>query len=195
MAHLIAFNLAILAALASPGPAFLLMLRSAMSDGYSGAWRTGLGLATAATLWTILALLGLTAFFAAVPVAYVTVKVAGALYLFWLAISTWRNAGAPPAVAGGTLQGFSLGIIGNLSNPKAVVFISAIFATIMPQDLSRDAQLVIVANHFLLEVAFYSLLAFGLSNPRITRTYQSAKHALDRISAVLLGAVAARVAI
>ncbi|WP_263761458.1 LysE family translocator [Lentibacter sp. XHP0401] len=193
--HLIAFNLAILAALASPGPAFLLMLRSAMSEGRQGALRTGLGLATAATLWTILALTGLTAFFAAAPAAYFAIKTTGALYLVWLAITTWRKAGAPPAMAKGALRGFSLGILGNLSNPKAVLFIAAIFATIMPQDLDLNAKLIVVGNHFLLEIAFYSLLAYGLGSRRIINAYQRAKRVLDRTAAVLLGALAARVAI
>ncbi len=61
-AHLIAFNLTLLAALASPGPAMLVAIRATLLGGRSHGIATGLGLGTMAALWTGTALLGLMRF-------------------------------------------------------------------------------------------------------------------------------------
>ncbi|MEO1155520.1 MAG: LysE family translocator, partial [Pseudomonadota bacterium] len=59
--HLIAFNLALLAALASPGPALLLAIRNTLAGGQAAGIATGLGLALVAAIWTMAALMGLNA--------------------------------------------------------------------------------------------------------------------------------------
>ncbi len=61
-AHLIAFNLTLLAALASPGPAMLVALRTTLIAGRRAGILLGLGLGTAAAVWTMLSLLGLNGF-------------------------------------------------------------------------------------------------------------------------------------
>ena len=61
--HLIAFNIALLAAIASPGPAFLVAVRTTLNAGMINGIAIGLGLGLAASMWTLLALLGLESFF------------------------------------------------------------------------------------------------------------------------------------
>ena len=51
----------------SPGPAFVLIVRTAIAHGRSAAWRPIAGLALGATVWTAAALWGLQALFAAAP--------------------------------------------------------------------------------------------------------------------------------
>lgn len=194
-AHYLSFNLAILAALISPGPAFIVMLRSSVSGGRSAALRTGLGLSTAAVLWTALALGGLTALFSAVPAAYLMTKVAGAGYLLWLAFSIWRRAGTPPGAAPPRgLQGYFLGLAANFSNPKAVLFIAATFATILPAQMAGTDRALLLLNHFILEVTFYTLLALAFDAGPFRRAYLGAKRLLDRMTALMLGALALRLA-
>ena len=191
--HYLAFNLAILVTLISPGPAFLVMMRSSLRDGRSGALRTGLGLAISAVIWTALALGGLTALFAAVPTAYVTIKLVGAGYLVWLAISIWRHAGdAPDITVRRGLSGFALGLTANLSNPKLVLFIAAIFATILPAQILAADRVLLLLNHFVLEVIFYGLLAGAFCSAPFQRAYAPAKRVLDRMTSLILGALAVR---
>ncbi|MEL6518264.1 MAG: LysE family translocator, partial [Pseudomonadota bacterium] len=119
--HLIAFNLALLAALASPGPALLLAIRNTLAGGQAAGIATGLGLALVAAIWTMAALLGLNAVFALFPWAYTAVKTAGALYLLYIAWGTWRGATKP--VTGSqdaSRKAFLSGVAVNILNPKSV---------------------------------------------------------------------------
>lgn len=197
LAHLAAFNLAILGALVSPGPAFLVLVRSSATAGRAAGLRTAIGFATGAVVWTILALGGLTALFVLVPWVYTAIKLVGVAYLVWLAFSLWRGASvaAQNALPPRRLRGFTLGLVTNLSNPKAVMFIAAIFATIFPAEMSTSAKLVIIANHFLLETTFYILATLMFTTAPVRAAYMRAKAWLDRIAAVALGLLAARMAL
>ncbi|SEP12810.1 Threonine/homoserine/homoserine lactone efflux protein [Salinihabitans flavidus] len=194
-ASLIAFNLAVLGALASPGPAVVAMLRAALSGGRRTGLACGLGLALGALSWSALAVLGLTALFAVAPWAFMTLKLCGAAYLIWLAVSLWRNAdAAADAKAPGGVNGFRLGLLTNWANPKAVVFIAAIFTTVFPAMPTGSEALLVLGNHLALELVFYTLLTMGLTIPAIQRAYLKFKSVFDRAAAAVLGAMALRVA-
>ncbi len=194
-ASLIAFNLGLLGALASPGPAIMAMLRAALSDGRRAGFLCGLGLATGAVSWSLLAVLGLTALFAVAPWAFVALKLAGAAYLIWLAVTLWRNASnASDFDAPTGVNGLKLGLLTNFANPKAVVFIAAIFTTVFPaMPTGTDAALVL-ANHFVLEILFYAAVTMGLTIPAIRQLYQKSKAFVDRAAAAMLGVMALRIA-
>lgn len=195
IAALIAFNLAILAALASPGPAFIAMLRATLGTGPAAGWFCGLGLAIGATSWSILAVLGLTAAFALVPWAFAVLKIGGAAYLLWLAYSLWRHADQPAGRAAGPgLTGFRLGLLTNMANPKAVIFIAAIFTTVFPTMPTGATAALIVVNHLLLEIVFYTALTLGLTIPAIKTAYLRCKAVIDRAAAAVLGVMAIRIA-
>ena len=59
LAHIIAFNATLLAAILSPGPAMLMSIRATLSGGFRQGFMVGLGLGTMAAIWTALALPGL----------------------------------------------------------------------------------------------------------------------------------------
>jgi threonine/homoserine/homoserine lactone efflux protein len=61
--HILAFNAALLIALISPGPAFLLVLRTGVSCGKSAGLALGAGQGVAAAFWTLAALAGLEGVF------------------------------------------------------------------------------------------------------------------------------------
>ena len=194
LAHFIAFNLTLLAAIASPGPSLLFMIRTTLANGRRVGILTGAGLATMAALWTLMALFGLQGLFALFPWAYVTVKTAGALYLIWVAISTWRHARAPLGTAARPTdhRAFLSGVLVNLSNPKAVLFAAAVLLVIFPPNLSGTEKALIFANHLTVELIVQPGMALLLSTAAIRTRYLNAKPVLDRIAAVVLGALGLR---
>ncbi len=195
-ATLLLFNAAILGALASPGPAFIAMIRSSFIGGRRAGFMTGLGLSLSAIAWSAVAMLGLSAIFAAVPAAYTALKLAGAAYLIWLAIGLWRGADKPVDTAlPGIAQGFRLGLITNLANPKLVFFIGSIFSTILPANLDWTIQAMILTNHLALELAWYGMATLILTTAPMRAGYIRLKSKFDRGAAILLGAMAARIAI
>ncbi len=195
--HIAAFNLALLAAMASPGPALLLAIRNTLTGGRAAGIATGAGLAVMAASWTLAALLGLDAIFALFPWAYTAVKTAGALYLIWIAWATWRGARAPlgaaPPRAG--RRAFASGLLVNILNPKSVLFAAAVLVVIFPPDLTLGQKLLIAGNHLIVEITVYAGFAALLSRAPVRAGYLAAKPVIDRATALILGALGTRLLI
>ncbi|MGY6634417.1 MAG: LysE family translocator [Alkalilacustris sp.] len=203
-AHLVAFNVTLLVAFLSPGPAMLYALRNTLRGGLAAGIVTGAGLALVAAAWTAAALMGLAAVFAVVPWLYGALKLGGAVYLIWLAVTIWRDARTPlsedaaPAPMRGRALGralgraFAGGALVNLANPKSVLFAGAVLVVIFPAGLSVGQAALVVANHFMLEVVGYGLIAWALSQPVARAGYLRAKRWIDRLSALVLGALGLR---
>ena len=183
----IAFNIALVAAILSPGPALLYALRATLAGGRRAGLLAGTGLALMASGWTLLALLGLAGVFHAVPIAYVAVKTLGAIYLVTVAWCLWRDAGKPPGRArGATPAPFSGGVLVNLANPKSVLFAAAILVVIFPPDLTTGQKLLIVGNHFAVELIIYALLARVMSTEPVVQRYLRARVLVDRAAGMVL---------
>ncbi len=194
--HLVAFNVALAAAWASPGPAMLVAMRSTLSGGRRSGLATGCGLALVAAGWTLLALAGLDAVFRLFPWAYLAFKSVGAAYLMWIAWTTWRNAGRPverTVLPAG--RAFLDGVIVNLGNPKSVLFSAAVLVVIFPPDLGWGGRLVVVADQLVFEILAYSALVAMLSTEAVAARYLRAKRWLDRVAAGVLGALGVRLMI
>ena len=193
---LLAFNAALIAALLSPGPAMLICIRQSVTHGAAAGAMTGFGLAVMASLWTLAALFGLHALFAAFPWVYGTLKIAGALYLLWIAVQTWRHARQPlghaPTARGAA---FRRGFLVNLGNPKSVLFAAAVLVVIFPPDLSLGAKLIVGLNHLVLETLAYAGLAWLASRQSVTRRIEAAKSVFDRVTALVIGAFGIRLLI
>ncbi len=194
LTQIIAFNLTLLAAMASPGPAFLLVLRNSIAQGRRAGILTGLGLGLVAAGWTGAALLGLAAIFEVVPWLYAAMKIGGALYLMYLAWGMWRGARDPlqrsQAATGG--RGFREGVLVNLSNPKSVLFAGAVIVVIFPAGLSSLDSAIIVLNHLAVEILVYAAMACGLASPPARAAYLRLKLWADRIAAGVMAALGLR---
>ena len=192
--HMIAFNLTLLAAIASPGPALLVAIRTTLSNGRASGMAVGLGLGLVAAVWTLMALMGLDVIFDLFPWVYTTAKVVGALYLIYVAIAMWRGAKTPinteikPA-----RHAFRQGVIINLLNPKSVLFAAAVLVIIFPENLSVTENLIIAGNHLIIEILFYGILALTMSTNAVSSRYIRAKVYLDRVAAGVLGALGLRI--
>jgi threonine/homoserine/homoserine lactone efflux protein len=106
----------------------------------------------------------------------------------------WRDARAPiaptrPAMAG---RAYRQGIAINVLNPNSVLFAAAVLVVILPRDLGRGGPLFVAANHFVLDMFFYTGLTALLSRPAAIDRYMAAKPHLDRPAACLLGPLGLR---
>ena len=192
-AELAAFNLALLVAVAAPGPAFLVCMRSALSGGLREGALCGLGLALVAGLWTLAALLGLELLFEIVPGAYTALRLAGAAFVLLIAWQTWRGARAPiaPAPASGR-RAFARGALLNLGNPKSILFSAGVLLVIFPPDLSAAEVALVTLNHVAVEVLFYAGLSVPMTRDAVRMRYLAAKPAIMRAMALLLAGLGVR---
>jgi threonine/homoserine/homoserine lactone efflux protein len=144
------FGVAVLLALA-PGPDNLFVLMQSARSGPRGGLAVVAGLCTGLIVHTLAVALGLAALIAASPSAFTALKLAGAIYLLWLAWGAWRapadwHGEAPPAGEGWRL--YRRGIVMNVTNPKVSIF----FLAFLPQFVSIDA------GPPALQVAWFGLL-------------------------------------
>ena len=125
------FCLACVALAATPGPNMLLLVSRTLAQGRTAGFVSLAGTSTGFALHALAAALGLSALLAAVPVAYEIVRWAGALYLAWLAVATWRaSSDIDPRVAAPRVpraQMFRQGLLTSVLNPKVAVFQLALF--------------------------------------------------------------------
>ena len=191
--HLIAFNLTLLAAIASPGPAMLYFIRTTLSSGRIAGLYTVWGLGCMAATWTALAFAGLDAIFAIFPWTFIILKTIGALYLIWIAYQTWRHARMPLGAAPTPpARAFLGGVLVNMSNPKSVLFSAAVIMVIFPQGLGIGDKVLIVANHLIIEMLVGSILVLAFSTKHVSAGYLRAKPVLDRVAASVLGLLGLR---
>ena len=191
--HLIAFNIALFAAIASPGPALLVAIQTTLKSGRRSGIAIGCGLGLIAAVWTLMALLGLEAIFQLVPWAYAFVRIVGACYLIYLAWGMWRGArdklepAARPA-----RHAFRQGVLINLTNPKSVLFAAAVLIVIFPAGMSPVENALVVINHLVIEILFYTALAIGMSTSAVSSAYLKARVYIDRAASIVLGALGLR---
>jgi threonine/homoserine/homoserine lactone efflux protein len=137
MSVLIPYSLACFVLCITPGPDMSLFLSRTMAGGTRAGMASMLGASAGCLVHTVLAAIGLSAVIAASPHTFLIIKIAGALYLAWLAIDSIRNGSALNVQEGEKYEAsffktFWLGVMINLSNPKVILF----FVTFLPQFIS-----------------------------------------------------------
>jgi threonine/homoserine/homoserine lactone efflux protein len=118
----------------TPGPNMIYLTSRAISQGRRAGLVSLTGTAVGFLCYLLAAAAGLSALFVAVPAAYTAVKIAGAIYLAWLAWGMLRPGGRSPFEARhlepeSDARLFGMGLLTNLLNPK----IALMYAALLPQ--------------------------------------------------------------
>lgn len=191
--HIIAFNLALLAALVSPGPAMICAMQASLSHGRAAGTKVGLGLATIASVWVVLALFGFDVLFEIYPWLYFGAKIVGGAYLIYIAFMMWKHASDGLHQESRVIRRpFVHGALINLLNPKSVLFGAAMLVVIFPPGMSLPQILFVGANQLVVESMFYAFIAFGFSTRTMAGGYLRAKKYIDRMAAMIIGILGLR---
>ena len=123
----------------TPGPNMLYLVSRTLTQGRPAGLVSLGGVALGFVAYVAATALGLATVFTTVPVAYTTLKVAGACYLLYLAWQALRP-GANPVFAVRELPRdsprrlFAMGFVTNLLNPK----IAILYVSLLPQFVDPD---------------------------------------------------------
>ncbi|MED4782157.1 LysE family translocator [Brevibacillus choshinensis] len=131
MSEYMVFALAFAASAASPGPEIAGLLSRALSGGVFASFSLALGIILGKLLMLTAAVLGLTALVEVIGPMFIVLKFCGAVYLVWLGIKKWKNAGRILAVNEkpkpvNAIVDIGLGLTMTLSNPIAILFYIAL---------------------------------------------------------------------
>ncbi|MEN3030521.1 LysE family translocator [Chromobacterium amazonense] len=165
---------------ATPGPNMLLAMTHGIHYGVRRTLMTCLGLMTALGLIMAGSVAGLGALLATSELLFSIVKYAGALYLVYLGVKTWRSLPQPVAELREDDSGkhgpwalFRHGFLVAMSNPKAFIFFTALFPQFMNAHQPQGPQLAILAATFYLIESCWQL-TYASSGARLARWLNSA---------------------
>jgi threonine/homoserine/homoserine lactone efflux protein len=193
---IIAIGLAQLVAVISPGPSFLITARTAVTRSRTEGVKIALGLAAGTIVWAGAALFGLNVLFHTVPILFTAMKIAGALFLIYIAWMICTHAAEPLKLEGDgaveTGSSFWRGFWVQLSNPKVMVFFGSIFIAMLPENppvwLLVSLLCVVTFNEFW----WYTVVALFFGGGPVRTFYLKAKSWIDRITGLFLGVLGLR---
>lgn len=162
----------------TPGPTMLMCMTNAVNHGPRRAMTSVAGAVTAVLGVMLLSAMGVGALLAASETAFTVVKLAGAAYLIFLGIKTFRSEApavrldraAAPSQRSFYLQGFLVGA----SNPKAVLFFAAFFPQFLNPAAPIAPQFALLALTFV-AFEFTVLTACALSVARLVPLLRSSE--------------------
>jgi RhtB (resistance to homoserine/threonine) family protein len=165
---------------ATPGPNMLLAMTHGIHHGVRRTLPTCLGLMCGLAVYIVVSAAGLGALLATSQHLFAAVKYTGAAYLIYLGVRTWRAPAVTPTESrenrqGGGSDRFRRGMLVALSNPKAVVFFTALFPQFMNTNAPQLPQmLILAATFYVIEASWQFVYASG--GARLSGWLQSPRH-------------------
>ena len=168
-----------LVSIMSPGPNILAIMGTSMGVGRPSGLALAMGVATGSMIWATPTALGLTAVIASYAILLTAIKIAGGLFLLWLAYKAFRSAASAHDIdatvsndEGRGLMGYFLkGLTVQMTNPKAALAWIAIVSLGMQAGAPLWVAFVIVVGTTVLSVICHVLYALVFSTPPMVRIY------------------------
>ncbi|MGY5807151.1 LysE family translocator [Rhizobium sp. LEGMi198b] len=199
LAALLAYSGALFIAAAIPGPGITAIVARALGSGFRETFFMGLGLVLGDMIYLTAVILGLAFVAQTFTEIFIVIKIAGALYLGYIAWKLWTagllstDVAAKKSMSAG--MSFLSGLLVTLGNPKVMLFYVALVPTLI--DIGsiglREYATLIAATFIVLLVVLipYMLLA---SRACTLLKRPKALQILNRVAASILAGTAAFIA-
>jgi threonine/homoserine/homoserine lactone efflux protein len=188
-------------ALISPGPDFLMIVRSSLRTGKINAIGVAGGIALANGLYIALCIVGVGAVLAASLIAMTVLKVIGGVFLIYIAVQAIRaprggynallNSSHPEVACGSRVfwREFSAGFISGIANPKNIIFYLSLFSVVLTNDVSNGIKVALGLWMTALVFVWDTMIVLVLTQERVRRSFAKVAFYIDKISGALLGLV------
>ncbi len=192
------------ALVATPGATTAVVVRNTLASGWRGGVWAAVGAAAGNSSHAFAAGLGLALILSRVPVLFTILKVAGGLYLLWLAVASARrlvhHAALPASsailAAGDSAQAHHAwreGLSVNLLNPAIATFYLAVVPSFVPTGAPGAHYVWLAATHVLMAFVVHTAWALALDRLRHVLTRPSARMVLEGVTTIALLLLALRV--
>jgi threonine/homoserine/homoserine lactone efflux protein len=143
----IAFSLVALGMVLTPGPNMIYLVSRSICQGRTAGMISLGGVALGFVFYMVCAAMGITALIMTVPLAYDTLRIAGAAYLLYLAWQAVKPGGRSPFQVKDLPRDtpgrlFTMGFLTNLLNPKAAV----LYLSLLPQFIHPERGSVLLQS-------------------------------------------------
>jgi len=182
----------------TPGPNMGYLVTLTITRGRAAGFATVVGVTLGLAVYMVAAAFGITEIFLRYPTLYQALRVAGVLFMLWLAFDAWRDAeGAEDgekderSYVALALRGF----LANVLNPKSAVFYIALLPSFIQTEHAgpQIQALLLGATHIAISIAAHLslvLLAGKLGAALTTKAGERRLVVIKRVLAVLLALVA-----
>lgn len=205
VAALISIALAWLVVVVVPGPNFLATVQAAATSSRRAGLAVVGGIGVGTTVWATAAAVGLAMIFQTLSWLYQVLRLAGAAYLLvlgismvWHAVRTDSQPKAPPPTtdrSAPTLRrAFLRGLLTDLSNPKAAVFFTSLFAVAIPPGAAGGEIATFVAVMPAIAMVWYAIVALTLSAGPVARAFGRIRRHVQIAAGAMLAAFGIRLA-
>ncbi|WP_048306177.1 LysE family translocator [Halomonas sp. PR-M31] len=180
----------------SPGPSLAMVLRHTLGGGRAPGMVAALSHALGVGFYALLTVWGLGAVIVHQPLLFTLITWSGAAYLAWLGVKALR-AGRQGVLSTGAMTTSATlaardGMMVALANPKLILFFVALLSQFVSADMDALAKALIVITAASIDAGWYVLVAIALSHSRLLPWLQHRAHWINRVTGVLLIALALR---
>ena len=192
----------------TPGPSLAVLIDQLLRAGRPAGLVTVAGNTTGLVFWAGASVLGLTALVRASEVAFLVLKVLGAVYLVWLGVQSLRRSRrhraaaaepsaepARPGRSGGLLAAYRAGVLTNLSNPKAAALYLALFPQFLPAGAAPlAATATLAAVQMTISASWYVLVTLVIGRVRRLLANPVVRARMDQLTGLVLVGLGVRLA-
>ena len=185
----------------SPGPDMFLVLRTAAISRKHG-FAVAIGICTGLIFWLLATATGMSALLKAYPSLLAFVQILGGGFLLWMGYHMLRNGLellrssvdmgklSMERQVGTVAHSFRLGLLTNLSNPKAVLFFASILAPHFAQSTAWWMTFITVVLLWVTTLLIFFSIVTLVSAPPVRRRILRLTPWIDAVAGVLFIAVA-----
>lgn len=193
------FTVCLLGAM-SPGPSLAIIAKHSLAggrvNGIATAWAHAFGIA----IYALITIVGLAALLHQSPLLFKILSLTGAAYLAYLGLNALRSKGgiAAKLESGEKMsvwQSAREGFLVSLTSPKIMLFFIALFSQFVAVGSDISSRAIVVATPFLVDGLWYTLITFMLSSSLLLERLRNNARIIDRLSGVVLIALAVRVVV
>ncbi|NNE21457.1 MAG: LysE family translocator [Rhizobiales bacterium] len=180
LSNLLLAYLAFALMIISPGPNNMAVIATTVAYGRPAGTAVAFGISSGSFTWAVLTAAGLSAILAQTAGALMVIKIAGGLYLLWLAIKSLRAAvqgpgeinKAGPGHAENSRSHYLRGYILQMTNPKAALTWIAIISVGLNANANWPSLLLLIAGTSALAVIVHCSYAVLFSGQRVVAVFQ-----------------------
>ncbi len=202
MSEFLAISLLIILAAISPGPDFAMVVKNSLMYSRRAGTFTALGVAVSLLIHSTYCILGLAIIISESLLAFSIIKYVGAAYLIYIGIKSLLAKREIKNIDSSHLShavlndwpAFRQGLLCNLLNPKAIMFLLAFFTLVVKPGSSLTSELGYGLEIALIHAIWFSFLAYILTHHYVKANISKVQFYIVKVMGAVLVAFGIRIA-
>ncbi len=184
-------------ALLSPGPDFMLLVKSGIKNGVRNALGLALGIACANGVYITLCIIGLGEFLMHSLILLRVLKAFGGLFLIYIAVSAlrtkkdeYRKVVEIHDISGSKenfSKEFTVGFVSGITNPKNLVFYLSLFSMVLTGGIDQGIKIGLGIWMICLVLFWDSMILLILSKNSVRKVFSGIVFYVDKVAGIVIG--------